>query len=147
MKEAALFVLCMCILTAALSFLSYKAGDKAQRFGLGIILLAALASAAYGAISDFSPELTVEQAGASGGFEELTEEAFCQGISLGIAEEFGLESAQIKVAVRDFDYSALKAREIRITLFGKAALADLRGIRGFVVENNFCDGEVFIDFG
>ncbi len=146
MSDALVFIVCMCITTALCAFASYKPGDKTVRFGLGIILFASLASAIPGALGAFSFDFPEENTGGEV-YEERIEESFLVGVGLGIAEEFSLDPSEIKVYAKGFDYGRVKAEAIYVTLTGRAALADIPAIRKYIIENNFCEGEVRVDFG
>ena len=76
----------------------------------------------------------------------LSNEAFADGVALAVADKFGFSRADISVdAVRVSE--DLTAEEIRLTLRGKASLADTRGIRSYLIENGICDRAEIIIFG
>ncbi len=147
MKEA-VYAVSVLLTVSFCSFISVM-GEHAKyvKLALGLILLAALATPIVSAISDFSmPELSYSESGEGGEVaEEVLKQAYEDGIRAALSDKFSLSSDEVAVSVSGFDRERLSAEAANVTLSGSAALADVRGIRGYVREN-FCECEVFIDF-
>lgn len=125
----------------------------ASKFALGIVFTTVLVLSSYSLIRnlselDFSFELPEYTEG--GELEEITAEAFGEGIGAAIAEKYGLMASDVSVFVGGFVLSDMKAGNIRVVLSRSSASSDTRGIREYVKENFLADGgrcEVVIDFG
>ena len=123
---------------ASVAFASFVIYDeermKLSRFALGIILLAALTKP-LGSLVDglANMEFTYTGEGFSSSLvEKTTEEAFSLGLSRAIASEFSLKEGDISVTPRGFDSENLVAKELVVTLSGRAALADYGRIEDYV---------------
>ena len=119
---------------------------------IGVLCLFSLAAPVAAAIpSLFCPPSVEESIPAltpEGGYIELGEQAFAEGISKYVAEELSADEDEIEIEISGFDFEAMRAERITLTLSGSAVLGDLRGIRqsllgNFVAEGGSC--EVVID--
>jgi hypothetical protein len=115
-----------------------------MRTAFGIIMLAALLSSAF----SFSPPIflkegewedTSEFAEAS---DKALEEAFVRGVALALIEEFDLLPEEVSVDAEKISRDTLSADVITVTLSGKAALADGRGIVEYLKANGLCAAAV-----
>ena len=146
--DAVITVFAVFVVVSYSSFIAYAPSDKTLRLALGVMMLSALVSF----FSSFSFDLILPDTDADD-FSELSElhnltveEAFADGVALAVADKFGFSRADISVdAVRVSE--DLTAEEIRLTLRGKASLADTRGIRSYLIENGICDRAEIIIFG
>lgn len=75
------------------------------------------------------------------------EEAFCEGIISLVAEEFELDRSDVRVSLSSFDARKMSAEKIRITLSGKAVIADYKAIEKRINELNLGEANVEIEIG
>ena len=73
---------------------------------------------------------------------EKGEEAFSKGIKKYVCESFSLSEDEIEVNVVDFDFSNMRARKIKIILYGKAIFSDSRRIAEEITKNGLGECEV-----
>ena len=125
---------------AAVALASLSLCDEQQtrgfRFALGVILTAALFNPAVLAIKGLA-NLDFTYTGEdfeSVSLEKTLEQAFCDGIANGIAEEFSIKKENVSVVPRGFDREKMSAEEIVVTLYGTAAAKDTLAVERFVTE-------------
>ena len=150
MTDAALYIVGAALTVALASFISYSGGeDKWQKFALGAILLAMLASGAkeaLGAASGglFSPP---EQEGSASTMrEDIAKESFEGGIARLVANELSCPVSLVRVTAVGFVFENMSAEKITVYLYGEAALGDYRGVRGLLSECGFGECEVVLSF-
>ena len=142
MKEALLFLLGSFAVTALVGALSHTSLSSSVRTSLASITLALVILPLMSTEIDLGELKIPENSFESGDFDgyiEVSEGAFCDGIALALREEFALSYDEVRVECTDFDFSKMRASEIRIALFGEGAFADFRQIKSYV-EDNFTDG-------
>lgn len=150
MTDAAIFVFLTFTVVSYASFISYGGTDKALRLALGVIMLSALLSAiSHVSASDLSfPGEDLPPPDLSSVGEDAALEAFCEGVKSAVAEEFGLSVSDISVEASRLRKDAPRVSDIKITLYGRAALADTDGVRDYLIKNRLCDNAtVKISFG
>lgn len=150
MKEYAVTLAVTSALVSLALALTYRDEEKsggAVRSALMLILLYATLCPLLGAVRNFdidSDILKEEKYNFEDRFSlsDATEEAFCRGIRLFLADKMSINYDEITVKAKDFDASLMRARKIEVTLVGKAALADYRALREAVEKNGFGECEV-----
>ena len=141
MNDGAVFIFLAFTVIANASFISYGASDRALRLALGIMMLSAILSVICGiSVPDLSFSVDGEDiADLSAVGEEAVREAFCKGVASAVANEFGLSASDISVEAHSLGTDTLRAEKITVTLHGRAALADIGGIRDYLTEMGLCD--------
>ncbi len=134
-------------LALAITYREEERSSGAVRSALAVLLLYVTLCPLFGAVRNFDIEddiFEVEEYDFEDRFSlsGVTEEAFCKGIRLFLADKMSLSAEEITVSAEGFDATAMRARKIKVTLFGKAALADYRAVRETVEKNGFGECEV-----
>ena len=80
-------------------------------------------------------------------YEEVAREAFLDGIRRLIADEFSVDKEYILVKCDGFNFEDFTYERLYVTLRGRAASADARGIRFFIEENFTGECRVEIEVG
>lgn len=149
MQGAAVFIFCVFVSVLCASFAAFDGTDKALRATLGIVLLSAILSAV---LSIPEPDFFVDSLPDHGAEYVDTAEgvllsAFERGVSLSVADRFGLSADDIEARAVGFCEEELKAELIELTLSGKAALADTKKICEYVESSGLgkCIAEVRFD--
>lgn len=145
-------VLLSALLSFASLFLRGKEIERAAKVAFALILLCEmllplsdLLPAIFGKISEGVP---LPPVGAeSGGVEEIGEGAFAEGIAAAVAKEFSLPREGITVRIDNFDFSAMHAEKIHLTLRGRGALIDPKKIEDYVTGAGLGDCEVNFEIG
>ncbi len=145
-----IYILSVLAAVAFSSFTMYGSEDnRAAKFALGAILLAALSAPVMGAVKNLA-EFEIPEYGESDYSSELTEdvakEAYCRGIRLALKDKFSLDYDAVEVDCIGFDLESMTAERINIILSDSASYSDSRGIRLYISEN-FGECEVSFDFG
>ena len=147
MREEIVFALISVFAVAFASFASYDSADRWQRLALGAILLASLAVPVGRLISGLSaphlPGISYSEQGSSV-TSDVAEEALCNGIRELVADKFSLPEDGVQVSLRGFVLSEMKAERVYVTLFGKAALGNIKGIEEYIENEGFGECEVNI---
>ncbi len=151
MREYALSLFATCALLGALSLIVYKKdGDATERFGMGVLLAAALIlplPGIIGAVGDsLSGGLPSVEIG-EGEYLAVAEEAFSEGIRRAVCQKFSLAEDSVEVKVTGFILSEMRAEKIKITLSGVAALADYKAIESYLEGQSLGECEVRLDVG
>ena len=143
------------IVTALVTAFGEELAHQSQKSGvralLGLLLLVAVVSP----LPSVWEELTVgigelfdaeSRELDEGAFYQVTEEAFCQGVGLAIADKFGAEGESVSVSCHGFDPTEMRAEQITVRLTDGAVFLDLGEIKYYVMENfsGRCTVEVVI---
>lgn len=118
--------------------------EREAEAAIGVICLLSLAApvvgivGSLGSIGDSIPEYV--PAVGEGGYLEVSEQAFADGIERYIAEEFSLPEECVEVRLSGFDFEAMSAAEARVLLYGTAAMGNIGGIRECVSEKFLSEG-------
>ena len=131
-------------------FISYRRKrSSAARMALSILIihtvLMPLGSIASGDLS-FDIEAPDPDTFEGGDYAEVAREAFCEGISKLIAEEFSLDAKNISVYATGFEFSSMRAERISVLLSGRAAFADPSAIEKYIngLDVGRCECEIEI---
>lgn len=151
--EYIIFALALSSVLGLIGSLSHPSLAREGEAAIGILCLFSLVSPIAAAIPSLldlpRPEQSLPAIG-EGGYVELSEAAFADGIREYISGEFSLDRAEVSVDISDFDFTAMRAGGVVVRLIGSAALSDVRGIRDTVKSNFISDGgecKVVIDVG
>lgn len=140
------------MISGLFGYLSFGKLRSAERVVMGVILLYVIIAPLSDLVSDFDPNDIFSSINSSDVQydEELSmvaEEAFAEGIKLALAEEFSISRDDIRVKVFGFDLEGMSGEKIKVSLSGKAALADYRAIESFLNKQNIGECEVEIEIG
>ncbi len=128
--------------TALAGALSHSALSSSVRMALATITLAVIVLPLMSSTMDFGdiqiPDSSVSE-GDFDGYIEVSEGAFCEGIALAVAEEFSLSIGEVRAECVDFDFTKMRAGQIKLSFSGQGIFADFRLIERYV-EDNFTDG-------
>ncbi len=136
---------------ALLKLLFYKDGtDGVRKFAFAVLALyvaTAPLSEALSGIGDapfFDFDIPDSEYGED--YEEVAEDAFCQGVKRLVCDKFSLSDECVRVLVENFDFNTMTAGRVRIFLSGRAAAADYKAIEKFISESGLgeCDAEIEI---
>lgn len=146
--------LCVVMSLFAVAFASFVTYDgsarRESRLALGIILLASLVLPLGNVIkglSDIDFTYTHEGVSTPPVVEKRLEEAFCDGISLALTNEFSLSSEDVSVTAEGFDSEQMKAQTVFVTVYGRAALGDIRAMESFISGLGLGECVLEVDFG
>ena len=150
MSGYALGVFAICLVGGVLTLLSYGSAVS-ERVVIGIVTLYIIISPLASGLSDFNLDgwlesLKGENIQVAPEYEGVIEESFADGVARAVAEKFSLDKENIRVSLSGFDFSNLRAEKIRISLSGRAALADYKAVEKYVngLELGECDVEIEI---
>lgn len=148
MRETLLFLLGSFAVTALAGALSHSALSSSVRMALATVTLALIVLPLMSSTMDFGaiqiPEGSVGK-GDFDGYIEVSESAFCEGITLAVAQEFSLSPKEVRVECVDFDFSKMRASKIKISLSGDGVFADFLLIKRYVEDNFTIGGRCYID--
>ena len=135
MNEYVLTVFAVCVITGVLGLISYGSG-RAEKLALGVITLYIIIAPLVSALSDMDidsifDKITLPEQELEGGYSEVAEEAFSEGIARAVAEEFSLNKENIRVKIRGFDFENMRADSITVILSGRSVTADYRAIEKY----------------
>ena len=82
----------------------------------------------------------------TGEYLEVSREAFEDGISRVVADEFSIPQDDVRVVAIGFDFSSMSAEKINVILTGKAIVADYKKIERYVTEQGLGECEVKVSF-
>ena len=150
MSEYAISVFAVCLVGGIALMLTYGGGTS-EKIAVGLITLSVIITPLADCLSDFNIEEWLNSIKAEVGdvgteYGEVLEEAFAEGIVRAVADKFSLDKENIRVSLTGFDAERLWAQRIRITLSGRAALADYKAVENYVntLEMGKCDVEIEI---
>lgn len=135
LSEYAAGILAIVAAAALATFVSYKSELASSERCAAAIIIAATAIIPIGKlISSISvaPPRVEDFIGDGLEYEKVGEEAFSDGLSLLIAEKYGLDREGVRVAVVDFSFEQMRAKRITVILSGKAVIADAPSIESYI---------------
>ena len=153
MREYLVSVVAMSVFCALVSYFSYPSGTaRASKLSLSVLLIYTVSMPLVSLFSGFgaqdAPSLEVPDADFGGGeYVETAKEAFEDGIALYIMDKFGADADDVFVECYGFDFEAMRAERISVTLSGRGALLDYRGIENKVTGLGLGECEVYIKIG
>ncbi len=152
MREYAIAIFAVCLISGVLGLLSHKTFSSAQRFVFGVIILYVILTPLSDLAKNFDPDSlsgifdsSVQTPDYS--YESVAEDAFAEGIVKAVAEEFSLDRENIRIDIDGFDFENMCAKKIRIILSGGAALSDYREIESYINKINIGECKVEIEIG
>lgn len=103
-------------------------------------------------VKDFDPteffeNIKLESIEGGEEYEEIAEEAFCDGIRRIVCERYAIGEENVRVAAEDFDFKNMTAEKIRITLSGRASFKDYKAIELYVESFGGWECDVKIEIG
>lgn len=150
MREYAICVFVICAVISGGSMLSYGKHKTMEKCAIGLLLLYIIIApvADYLKQTDFPNfEYQEEMGELDGGYEEISEEAFKEGISDAVCQKFSIDKKNIRVLIEDFDFSTMSCSKIRIFLSGRGVFTDYKAIESYVNEMNLGECECEIEIG
>lgn len=133
-----------------LGLLSYRqGGDGAQRFAFAVLLCVTVAMplsegvrelSSLGQITDVPTDEYSEL------YASVAEEAFAAGLCQQICSHYGLDPSEVELRLSGFDFSAMSAERVTVTLSGSAATADSRSIKEYIKEQGIRECDVLVEF-
>lgn len=142
MKEYLLEIIAVGVISAVALSVSHDSMRGAARTALGVLMLLAAASPIAAAVGNLtSGELSLPDIGsinAEGGYQEVSESAFCEGIRLAVSSEFGIAEESVEVSCHGFSFESLRAERIYVSL-KSGITVDYRLVEEYV-RNNFTEG-------
>lgn len=106
------------------------------------VLIVPIISAVTSAPELLIPELEPPASELAWGYGEVSREAFCDGISLAVADRIDARAELVCVFADGFIFEEMRAEELTVTLTDVAALSDVRGLSQWLEENFVTDGGV-----
>lgn len=148
MTDAIVTVFALFVVVSYSSFIAYDSSDKSLRFALGIMMLSALISSlASFSVGEILPETNGEDSSElSELYSATAEQAFADGVELALVDKFALSRSDLSVEITELRADC-GAKEIKLTLSGRAAFADTGRIRDYLIENGLCDSVQIKIFG
>ncbi len=145
-KEYIILAVCLCTLIGIISLILHSGLTKESNMALGAICLFALLSPAVGLIGAVPEMPDIDDiyipVGLPGGYVEVSEMAFCEGICIAVADRLGCEPADAFVRTEGFSFENMRAECITVTLSGEAALADTRSLKPWLTDEFLTDGGI-----
>ena len=134
---------------ALATFLSYKGELAPTERCAAAIIVAATAILPIGELISsitVTPPTVEDFIGGELEYEAVGEGAFCDGVTLLIAEKYGLKQEEVRVAVEGFSFEAMRAERITVILSGGAVIADAPAIESYIssLEIGECTVEIEI---
>ena len=148
MRELFVSVFSVSLVLGVLGLVFDRGGDSARRFAFSVLLSLAVVVPLVRAVGDFDFDFDLESSVPTddGLYAEVAEEAFADGISSELSARFGIPRDAISVRLVGFDFSAMRASLVKITLFGKGITADVRAIKEYLENENIGECDVKIEF-
>lgn len=152
MKEYFISVFVLSLFLGILEKFLYKEnGVIGEKKALALVLVFAVASPLPGIFQNLGalPDLPEYSPDIEGGavYEEVTKEAFEEGLKRQIADEFSLKKECVEVRVSGFSFEEMRAEKITVILSLAAANADPSRIEEYVNELSIGVCEVYFEIG
>lgn len=142
MREYLLGIIAVGVVCAVSLSVSHENMRGATRCALGILMLISVAAPILSVVQGITasvPELPkYDGISPEGGYEAVSEEAFCEGIRMAVASEFGLDEKAVQVDCHGFDFESMRAKWIYVNLINMPN-ADFRRIEEYC-RTNFTKG-------
>lgn len=122
--------------------------DTVSRTAISLIILLATVSPIVAFISQLSftlPELPELPNATEGEYAEVAREAFCDGVAELLSEKYSLPSESFAVKCESFDFTAMRAERITVTLRGSAVRCDPLLVEKFI--NSYGIGDCHAEIG
>lgn len=150
MSEYVIGIFAICLAGGLSLSLAYGLG-RAEGIAVGIITLWVILSPLSGQVGS----LDINELIGSSEIEQLDppqidpaiESALAEGIKAALSEEFSIDREDIRVRLYDFDAGSLSCSRIRITLSGRAILADYKAVESYINKMNIGECDVEIEIG
>lgn len=139
-EEYIILAITLSLFISVISLMSHPSFKAECNMALGILSLAALAVPLLSLISSLGefPEFdTLPDYNLSGGVVEVSEDGFCEGVSLAIEDKYKLSRGDVSVLASGFSFSEMTAERVTVILSGSSVMSDSRDIAEFV-QQNFC---------
>ena len=151
MNEYALTVFSVCVITGVLGLVSYGSG-RAEKLALGVITLYIIIAPLVSELGNIDidslfDKTTMPEYELEGGFSQVAEDAFAEGIAKAVAEEFSVDLENIRVKIRGFDFENMRAEQITVILSGRSVAADYRSIEKYLNDLDVGVCRVEIEIG
>ena len=149
-------VVVMSAILGLISYISYPTGsEKTVKFAASVLLLyTALtpilgfaAKITSGDTGDFLDGMHFDEIKTDDEYLKVAEAAFKSGIFDLLDSEFSVAKENAEVFVYGFDFQNMKAKKIKIILFGKGAAADFRRMEKYITESGLGECEVNVRIG
>lgn len=147
MSEYAIGVFVISAVVGVCSHIAYKGKSDPSHLALAIVLLYVVVSPiAEMTLSGSLAKPEYDESIIGDGYEGVAEQAFGRGILSAVADEFSLDTENLRVAIDGFDFEKMRAERIRVILSGRAALADHKGIEKYInsLDRGVCECEIEI---
>ncbi len=153
MGEYLLSVVVMSAFVGVIDYFSYPSGtQKTVKASAALILIYTVIvpvlsiASSLGEIRDDFMDIFEVEVDTEGEYLKVSEEAFCEGVRELVASEFSIPKSDVRVSAFGFDFSQMRAKTIKITLFKEAFFADWRGIQQYIKGLGIGDCEVNVSF-
>ena len=125
-------------------------GERAtvSRTAISVILLLATVTPVAAFVSQLSlklPELPELPETSEGEYREVAEDAFCEGVAALLSDKYSLPVDCFAVKCRDFDFTAMRAAALTVTLRGSAVRCDPIAVEKFI--NSYGIGDCYVEIG
>lgn len=151
MSEYAVGVFLISAIVGMLSHLSYGGKSDISKLAFSVLMLYVVVAPLADTVknTDFKSlfEVGYNEEIITDGYEVVAEDAFVRGIESAVAEKFSLSKDNIRVRVVGFDFENMRAEKIRVTLSGRAALADYKAIEKYLDGLNIGECRCEIEIG
>ena len=152
MKEYALTVFSICLISAVLTKVSFGGKDDVSKIAVSVITLYVIISPLVSGIGNIksediiSPEWSYSSP-TNGDYIKVSEEAFAKGVARAIEDRFSLKRESVSVRLFGFDFESMSAQKIKIILSGLSATADYRAVLAYAESMDIGECEVDIEIG
>lgn len=152
MKEYALTVFVICVITGVLERISFGGRKDISKIALSVITLYVIASPLASAVEnlDFDTVFDTEKIygeGSDAGCSDVAEKSFAQGIEWAVEDKFYLDRGTVKVTLEGFSFEKMRAEVIKVTLLKGALWVDYQAVESYVNSMEIGKCEVDIEIG
>ncbi len=149
-------VVVMSAILGLISYVSYPSGsEKTVKFAASVLLLYTALTPVLGFATKitsgdtdgFFDGIDIENIETDDEYLKVAEAAFKEGVFELLASEFSVDKENAEVFVIDFDFRNMRAKKIKILLFGNGAVADFRRIEEYITESGLGECEVNVRIG
>ncbi len=152
LREYLIYAIILSAVTGIVGAISHSVLEGECEAAIGVISLALLAAPIVGGVSSggFGGFPEYVEVGVSGGYAEVSEEAFISGVESYLCAEYSLAPDEVEITLSGYSFPEARAEELTVRLEGVSALADARGMKAeieelFLLGNGVC--RVVIDIG
>ena len=138
MNEYLFSVVFVAFLISAVSFVSYRENEPAQRFALGVLICFSTLLPLVKILPSVNFDKIISEIhklgdSGDGAYADNAKSALEKGICDAVCEKFSLDTGEVAVLAEGFDFEKMSAEKIRITLFGGAIFANVEKIEKYVL--------------